>query len=147
VTPPNSTHSRCGIARRARQGRTSDGISHVSPVDGSDAVVHDDDVRALTIRQPFAELIVAGVKDVENRTWRTSHRGPLAIHAAATTRELDALGLDPGDYTLGAVIGVVDVLDVAPDDHDGWRWLLSNPRRLPAPVPARGGRALFHVDI
>jgi hypothetical protein len=28
--------------------------------------------RALTVRQPWASLIIAGIKDVENRTWRTS---------------------------------------------------------------------------
>lgn len=39
-------------------------------------------MRALTIRQPWASLIIAGMKDVENRTWPTKHRGPLAIHAA-----------------------------------------------------------------
>ena len=36
---------------------------------------------ALTIHQPWAWAIMAGIKRVENRTWRTSHRGPLVIHA------------------------------------------------------------------
>ena len=40
-------------------------------------------MRAITIRQPWAELIVRGDKDVENRSWRTRHRGPLLIHAGA----------------------------------------------------------------
>src|SRR3954453_23306276 len=38
-------------------------------------------MRALTIRQPWAALIMAGSKDVENRVWPTSFRGRLAIHA------------------------------------------------------------------
>lgn len=37
---------------------------------------------ALSIRQPWAWLIVGGHKNVENRQWSTSHRGPLLIHAA-----------------------------------------------------------------
>lgn len=36
---------------------------------------------ALTIKQPWASAIMAGLKRVENRTWRTDYRGPLAIHA------------------------------------------------------------------
>ena len=38
-------------------------------------------MKALSVRQPWAELIVAGLKDVENRTWRTDYRGPVLIHA------------------------------------------------------------------
>lgn len=36
---------------------------------------------ALTIQQPWAEFIMAGMKTVENRIWRASHRGVLLIHA------------------------------------------------------------------
>ena len=42
---------------------------------------------ALSIRQPWAWLIVNGFKDVENRTWGTQHRGPLLIHASMTFDE------------------------------------------------------------
>lgn len=41
------------------------------------------DVKALTIRQPWASLIAAGVKTIETRGWSTRYRGPLAIHAGA----------------------------------------------------------------
>lgn len=39
---------------------------------------------ALSIRQPWAWLIVNGFKDVENRTWPTKFRGPVWIHAGQT---------------------------------------------------------------
>jgi hypothetical protein len=39
-------------------------------------------VKALTLRQPWAWAVLHG-KTVENRTWRMSYRGPLAIHAGA----------------------------------------------------------------
>jgi hypothetical protein len=39
-------------------------------------------MKALSIRQPWASLIVAGYKDIENRSWRTSYRGPVLIHSA-----------------------------------------------------------------
>jgi hypothetical protein len=40
-------------------------------------------MKALTLRQPWAFCITHGTKRVENRTWGTSHRGLLAIHAGA----------------------------------------------------------------
>jgi activating signal cointegrator 1 len=39
-------------------------------------------MKALTLWQPFATLVAAGVKEVETRSWGTSYRGILAIHAA-----------------------------------------------------------------
>jgi hypothetical protein len=38
---------------------------------------------AITIHQPRATLIAAGVKRYETRSWQTKHRGDIAIHAAA----------------------------------------------------------------
>lgn len=40
-------------------------------------------MKALTVRQPWASLIAAGVKTIETRSWSTKYRGPLAIHAGA----------------------------------------------------------------
>lgn len=39
-------------------------------------------MKTLTVRQPWAWAIARGHKNVENRGWSTTHRGPLAIHAA-----------------------------------------------------------------
>lgn len=39
-------------------------------------------MRCLTLRQPWASLVAIGAKRIETRSWRTAHRGPLAIHAA-----------------------------------------------------------------
>jgi len=38
-------------------------------------------MKALSIRQPWASLIMAGIKPVENRTWKTNFRGRIWIHA------------------------------------------------------------------
>jgi hypothetical protein len=50
-------------------------------------------MKALTICQPYAELIACGEKRVENRTWATSYRGDLLIHAGKSRDWLD-LGTD-----------------------------------------------------
>jgi hypothetical protein len=39
-------------------------------------------MKALTLTQPWASLVAIGAKSIETRGWRTSYRGPLAIHAA-----------------------------------------------------------------
>lgn len=45
-------------------------------------MIHPDiPVKAISIMQPWAWLIVNGHKDIENRDWRTNFRGPVAIHA------------------------------------------------------------------
>ena len=41
-------------------------------------------MKAISIRQPWAWLIVQGYKDVESRTWATKHRGPILIHVGKT---------------------------------------------------------------
>ena len=41
-------------------------------------------IPALTLRQPWGSLVALGAKHIETRSWRTSYRGWLAIHAAKT---------------------------------------------------------------
>jgi hypothetical protein len=38
-------------------------------------------MKILSVRQPWASLIVNGFKDVENRTWPTRYRGRILVHA------------------------------------------------------------------
>lgn len=40
-------------------------------------------MKALSIIQPWASLIAVGIKDIENRTWRTNYRGEFLIHSSA----------------------------------------------------------------
>ena len=116
-------------------------------------------MKCLTVWQPWAELIVRGIKDVENRSWPTAYRGPILIHAAARMRagDLDVLATEHGielerrSLPLGAILGAVDVVDcrcevTSPWHHAGmYGWHLANPRRLPAPIPCKGKLRLFDV--
>jgi hypothetical protein len=109
-------------------------------------------VRALTIRQPWAELIIRGEKDVENRSWKTDHRGPLLIHAATAVDRAacEAHGISL-DVPRGALVGIVELVDVTRDrtsrwHKDGrWGWYLARARRFDRPVPLPGRRILFDV--
>src|SRR5262249_5426607 len=102
-------------------------------------------VRAITIRQPWAELIVRGEKDVENRSWRTRHRGPLLIHAGGRAhRELFEEHGVPDSAERGAIIGVVEVVDCrlerSSEWHEpgSWGWYLTGARRFEKPIPMKG---------
>lgn len=101
-------------------------------------------IRALTIRQPWASLVVSGTKDVENRTWKTSYRGTLLIHAGANRK-------DPNrDLPRSAIIGTVEFVDCVTDstsewaEADNYHWILANPVEFDIPIPARGSLGLWN---
>jgi len=82
-------------------------------------------MKALTLWQPYATLVALRVKRWETRSWRTEHRGLLAIHAAARMpRGMRAVCEQPAfryalrgvrrPFVRGAVVAIVDVLDCRP---------------------------------
>lgn len=85
----------------------------------------------LSVRQPWAELIVAGVKVLEYRTWLSTYRGPLLIHAG-TARDPDHPKVDG---PRGAVVGVVELVEVL-DGPAQAAWLKANGIELDGPTPA-----------
>ena len=106
-------------------------------------------LKALTVRQPWAALLLAGIKDVENRPWRTHYRGPLAIHAGA---RVDRVGIElfPDVHgPRGVVLGTVELIDVVRDSDSpwavggAWHWVLSDPRPWPTPYPTVGRLGLW----
>jgi hypothetical protein len=115
---------------------------------------------ALSIRQPWAWMILHGGKDVENRDWPTKVRGRILIHAAKTMtkKEWDHawwfsydwwLSYDTGaplkadeteltyeNIQLGGIIGSVEIYACVTHSHSHWfmgkyGFLLRDPRPLP----------------
>ena len=41
-------------------------------------------MKALSLTEPYATLIRKGIKTIETRSWKTSYRGKLYIHASST---------------------------------------------------------------
>lgn len=41
-------------------------------------------MKTLSVRQPWASLLVSGLKDIENRTWVSNYKGRILIHASST---------------------------------------------------------------
>lgn len=131
-------------------------------------------MKALTIKQPWAYAILAGYKNIENRSWPTRYRGPLAIHAAAADaaeghrderviRMLSVLHEPDEDvpYDRGAVIAVADLVDCHPakggccapwgDDYPSpkpiYHWQLARVSPLVEPLVVKGRQQLWNVDL
>ncbi len=74
-------------------------------------------VYALSLKQPWAALVVHGVKTIEIRRWPTRHRGLLLIHASRQTDDrTEGWGLLPPEAEAtaklgGGIIGCVEVTD------------------------------------
>lgn len=113
-------------------------------------------MKALTIRQPWAWAIMAGLKDVENRSWPTKVRGEILIHAAGKTDPrgfefLNAQGiLHPEAYPLGALLGTVTLADCVTESPSAWwigphGFILKDPRRPEKPVKLAGRLGFFEV--
>jgi hypothetical protein len=112
-------------------------------------------VKALTLRQPFASLVIAGVKDVENRSRPTKYRGVLAIHAglAIDNDVMTAHRHLIDDMPAGALIGTVRVIDCVQDSESEWaipgqwHWILADPRPFDAPIAAKDKLGLWTCDV
>lgn len=92
-------------------------------------------MKTITIKQPWSSLVVEGIKDVENRTWKTNFRGRILVHAGA--KQIDSKDLfsmekaneipsdlleDIEDCNLptGAIIGSVEIVDCAINHPSIW---------------------------
>jgi hypothetical protein len=114
-------------------------------------------MKALTVRNPYAWLIVGGMKPIENRSWSTKYRGPLLIHAAVSLHkdspsEIEqryGVSVDREQLSFGGIIGQVDLIDVVTHHNSPWfsgpyGFVLANARALPF-RRVRGAQRLFQV--
>jgi hypothetical protein len=123
---------------------------------------------ALSIRQPWCAFIVHGLKPVENRSWPTTRRGPVLIHAG--TRPADSfegeeafwpsvlggsafpdelLGVGSALAPMGGIVGVADIVDCVVAHPSPWffgpyGFVLANARPLPF-TPCKGALGFFKV--
>lgn len=116
-----------------------------------------DPVRALTVRQPWADALAYLGKDVENRSRRTTYTGQLYLHAGLGTDRAACLLL-PADAELpgtrGAVIAVARISGCHRCDGEcsewafagSWHWQISHVVPLSTPVTARGRLGLWIPD-
>jgi hypothetical protein len=113
-------------------------------------------MKALSIRQPWAWLIITGHKDVENRSWTTTYRGPLLIHAARRPDDVMTdiknrygVSIDRTSLQFSGIIGRVELVDVVKRSNSKWflgpfGFVFRNPVALPF-APIGGRQKLFDL--
>lgn len=117
-------------------------------------------MKVLTIKEPWATLIVNGYKKYEFRSWKTNYRGEFYIHASKSIdkeamKHFENLKLD---YQPGKIIGKVNLVDCIEVTRDfenelikenpsiysltigrkGYAFKLENVKKLERSIPAKG---------
>ncbi len=124
-------------------------------------------MKALSVSQPFADLIISGKKTVELRKWNTNFRGEFLIHAPLKIRTKDCkrLKIDKKLVT-GAIVGKVELYDVkkynsikeirtdkkfhfAGKDfyNKKFGFVLKNAKPFRIPIPWKGQLGFFEVKL
>lgn len=125
-------------------------------------------MKALTIKQPWASLIIEGYKKFEFRSWKTNYRGKILIHAGLSLEKdmkerFNAYNLD---YKLGYIIGEAEIVDCilvdenfneelrvinplvyARSNHvEKYAWKLENIKKYDKPIPCKGKLGLWNYE-
>ena len=116
---------------------------------------------AITVYQPWADLIVRGIKDIENRSWPTRFRGRILIHAGSNIKwdivkkYRRALGLDSVDdydpHTM-AIVGMAEIVGCVTTYRSRfflgpYGFVLKNAVRFRKPIRYRGRQRIFRVPL
>lgn len=127
-------------------------------------------MKALSIRQPWAWLIVNGLKSLENRTWATNFRGAFLVHAShqpdmnqkeyselrqAVHDDFDVwMPENIADLPCGGIVGQAEIVDCVSEvseeidliwhEEGCFAFLLDNPKPLPF-QPMHGKLNFFEV--
>lgn len=108
----------------------------------------------LTIKNPWAYLIIRGLKDVENRSWKTNYRGKLLIHTSQSPIKFNSFeiftpdqiktiqtnNIDFNNLINSAIIGEVELIDCIQNSNSiwaesgQWHWVMKNPIIYTSPI-------------
>ena len=104
-------------------------------------------MKALSVKQPWANMIARGEKTIELRSWATRHQGNLIICSSAL----------PDIPPAGAAVAIVNIVEcrkaVQADEEKAccvvrigrdYAWIFENVRRL-RPWPVKGAQGLFNL--
>ena len=125
-------------------------------------------MKVLTIKEPWASLIIEGYKKYEFRSWKTNYRGKILIHAGMSIEKeiLERFKNYDIDVQKGMIIGeaeLVDCIKVTPEfqneliktdktvygrsNHaEDYAWKLENVVKYDKPIPAKGQLGLWNYE-
>lgn len=121
-------------------------------------------MKALSLKQPFAELIFQGRKNIELRNWNTHFRGEFFIHASKVPDKKSMIKFGFGELPLGAIVGKANLVGVKhyanEEEHKADRnlhladstwgsfgFILENAEKINPPIPAKGKLNFWEFDV
>ena len=126
-------------------------------------------MKVLTIKEPWATLIISGYKMYEFRSWKTNYRGKILIHAGMSLEEEYVPRFKEYDlkYSSGAIIGEATLTDciLVNDDFNrklleinpivygtskhtrNYAWKFENVIKYEKTIPCRGKLGLWNYDM
>lgn len=125
-------------------------------------------MKVLTIKQPFANLIIENKKVYEFRTWKTNYRGKILIHAGLNIDKpsFERLKKYTTDILTGYIIGEAEIVDCLKCNEDfknkclkinkdiyknidcekDYAWKLINIKKYSNPIKIKGKLGLWNYD-
>ena len=125
-------------------------------------------MKCLTVKQPWASLIIEGFKCYEFRPWKTNYRGKILIHAGKNLEKdmFDRFQKYHLDYELGAIIGEAELVDCILVDKElntelrimnpvvygrsnhveNYAWKLEHIKKYDKPIYINGKLGLWNYD-
>lgn len=125
-------------------------------------------MKVLTIKEPWATLIIEGYKAYEFRSWKTKYRGKILIHAGMSLEKENANKFKDYnlEYSKGAIIGEAEITDCifvtkeineelkkinplvyGKSGHvEKYAWKLENVKKYDKPIPVKGQLGLWNYD-
>lgn len=125
-------------------------------------------MKALSISQPFSELIIQRKKTIELRRWNTNFRGEFLVHSPIKIRIDDCkrLKINPKNLVTGAIVGKAEIYDVkkyksvselradskkhfaTKSFHNNrYGFLIKNAKPFRIPIPCKGQLGFFDVKL
>jgi len=106
-------------------------------------------VKAISLKQPWANMIASGKKTIETRKWSTKYRGDLVICSSQNPK------IDP----YGKALCIVELYDTRPMTKKDEKkacikvypkaqaWFLRNFRPIDPPISIKGSLGIFNIDL
>lgn len=115
-------------------------------------------MKAISLKQPWANLVIQGKKIVETRVWRTNYRGDLVI---CSSKKPDYAHVHPTitREPMGYALGVVELYDIIRMNkshekdamcqlyENAQAWLIRNIREFIKPIPVNGQLNIFNIEL
>ncbi len=105
--------------------------------------------KALSLKQPWANLVASGKKTIETRKWSTKYRGDLVICSSKNPK------IEPAGFAL-CIVELYDIRMMTRHDAkdacvevypNAQSWFLRNLRKIDPPISVKGSLGIFNLDL